>query len=375
VDQRKRRVLEAIVDDYVRTAEPVGSRTVARKYNLGVSPATIRNEMADLEDMGYLEQPHSSAGRVPSDKGYRYYVDTLVGPAAEADLDGVAVRRVLAAKAQRIEGVVRQATHLLAETTDFLALASHPDGAEERLAALQIVPLRDAEAVLLLVGDDGRVRSKRVRLPQAPSPQDLERIGRAFSDRLRGTPVRDLGAGLCREIAEELGQFRDLVGEVMGLLGERAPDGERLVVDGATNLLKQPEFHDVASAKRVLAALERSELLDEILDLPTPRLPGLEVAIGREIPMPEMVDCSLITAVYAAPGGVLGRIGVLGPRRMDYRRVMRLVENVASAVTSTLDAEAAPAVASMPAPAEVGAPAPERAQRAASRRKRRGRSG
>jgi len=336
VDQRKRAVLQAIVDDYVRTAEPVGSRTVAQRYNLGVSPATIRNEMADLEDMGYLEQPHTSAGRVPSDKGYRYYVDTLVGEAEAGALDAEAVRQVLAFKAQRIEGVVRQATHLLAETSDFLALASQPAGPEERLAALQVVPLPDGGAVLLLVAEDGRVRSKTLRFAHPPSPNDLERIGRAFSDRLRGTPVRDLGDGLCRSIAAELGQFRDLVGEVRDLLGEREPDGERFLLDGATNLLKQPEFHDVASAKRVLQALEREQLVEEMLGVPESRLPGLEVAIGREMQLAEMAECSLVTAVYASPGGVLGRIGVLGPRRMDYGRVMGLVEAIAGAVTTAL---------------------------------------
>ena len=340
MDERKQRVLQAIVNDYVRTAEPVGSRTVARRYNLGVSPATIRNEMADLEDMGYLEQPHTSAGRVPSDKGYRFYVDTLVAEAERAGLDAEAVRQVLAVKAQRIEGVVRQATHLLAETTDFLAIASQPAGPEERLAALQVVPLPDGNAVLLVVADDGRVRTKLLRFSHPPAPQDLERIGQAFSDRLRGSRLRDLGDDLRRSIAVELGQFQELVGEVRGLLGDGAPDGERLVVDGATNLLKQPEFASVASAKRVLQALEQEALLEEMLGVAGPVLPGLEVAIGREMQVPEMADCSLVTAVYAAPGGVLGRIGVLGPRRMDYGRVMRVVETVAKAVTTALGPEA-----------------------------------
>ncbi len=339
MDERKRRVLRAIVDDYIHTAEPVGSRTVARKYNLGVSPATIRNEMADLEDMGYLEQPHTSAGRVPSDKGYRYYVDAFVGEAEAAGLDAEAVREVLAFKARRIEGLVRQAAHLLAETTDFLALASQPTGSEERLAALQFVPLRDNAAVMLVVADDGRVRTKIVRFAHQPSQSDLERIGHAFSDRLRGMRLCDLSDGLCRSIAAELGQFRDVVDEVQQTLGDARGDSERLVVDGATNLLKQPEFTEVTSAKRVLQALEREQLLEELLGVPPSRLPGLEVAIGREIQVEEMQDCSLVTAVYAAPGGVLGRIGVLGPRRMDYGRVMHLVDAVAGAVTSALGQE------------------------------------
>lgn len=348
VDERKRRVLQAIVDDYIHTAEPVGSRTVARKYNLGVSPATIRNEMADLEDMGYLEQPHTSAGRVPSDKGYRFYVDTLTALVERNTLDAEAVRQVLAVKAQRIEGVVRQAAHLLAETTDFLALASQPAGGEERLAALQVVPVRGAQAVVILVADDGRVRTKLVEFAHAPSPRDLERIGHALSDRLAGTPLKELARGLLPAIAVELGQFCDVVDQVKALLGDGEEAAERLVVGGATNLLKQPEFREVAKAKAVLQALEGEQLLEEMLGLPASNLPGVEVAIGREMQIEQMADCSLVTAVYAAPGGVLGRIGVLGPRRMDYGRVMRVVEGVAAAVTTALGQEG-PASTSFPA--------------------------
>jgi len=384
VDDRKRRVLQAIVDDYIHTAEPVGSRTVARKYNLGVSPATIRNEMADLEDMGYLEQPHTSAGRVPSDKGYRYYVDTLVGDAERAFLETEAVRQVLAVKAQRIEGVVRQAAHLLAETTNFLALASQPAGAEERLAALSVIPVRGAQAVVIVVADDGRVRTKLVEFAHAVSAYDLERIGRALSDRLSGTPLKDLGSGLLQSIAAELGQFRDIVDQVKALLGETGSSSDRLVVGGATNLLQQPEFREVAKAKAVLQALEGEELLEEMLGIPLQGIPGVEVAIGREMQMQGMADCSLVTAVYAAPGGVLGRIGVLGPRRMDYARVMRVVEGVATAVTTALGRDASersvfvaghpetatdpqpaapPPAAAEPAPEPVAAPRAARGRR------------
>ncbi len=362
MDERKRRVLQAIVDDYIHTAEPVGSRTVARKYNLGVSPATIRNEMADLEDMGYLEQPHTSAGRVPSDKGYRYYVDTLVGEHERAGLDAEAVRQVLAVRADRIEDVVRQAAHLLAETTNFLALASQPSGPEERLAALQVVPVRGSQAVIILVADDGRVRTKLVEFAHTPSAHDLERIGRALSDRLAGIPLRELGQGSLRAIAAEIGQLGEIVDQVKALLGDGTEPPERLVVGGATNLLKQPEFREVAKAKVVLQALEGEQLLEEMLGVPKHRLAGVEVAIGREMQIEEMANCSLVTAVYAAPGGVLGRIGVLGPRRMDYARVMRVVEGVAGAVTSALGRDAAessvfPGFSAPPSPGETDAPA------------------
>ncbi len=364
MDDRKRRVLRAIVDDYIHTAEPVGSRTVARTSGLGVSAATIRNEMADLEDMGYLEQPHTSSGRVPSDKGYRFYVDTLVADSDPAAVDREAIRQVLAVKAQRMGVIVRQAAHLLSETTEFLGLASQPAGPGERLAALQFVPLQGNRAVIVLVADNGSVRNKIVQFQHAPAPQDMEAIGQALSDRLRGAALGDLGSGSTRRIAAELGQFRDVLSHVLALLGERTADGERLLVDGTTNLLQQPEFREVAKARRVLHALEREELLVDMLGALPPPAGGLEVAIGHELQVEGMDDCALVTAVYAMPGGVLGRVGVLGPRRMDYGRVMGLVQGVAAAVTRSLQ-NTSPVAAEErgPGPAPGAPPHPQRRTR------------
>lgn len=339
MEDRKRRVLQAIVDDYIHTAEPVGSRTVARKYGLGVSPATIRNEMADLEEMGYLEQPHTSAGRVPSDKGYRFYVDTLVAAPGPGEVDTEAVRRALAARAQRIDAVVRQGARLLAEMTDFLALASQPAGREAAVSALQVVPLRGTLAVLLVVADDGRVLSRMVEFAAPPDAAALDELGHALSQRLLGVPLRVAGERLPAAVAEVVGSrrlYQELVDEASALLGEPEDGGSRLVVDGAPNLLKQPEFREVSRAKQVLGALEREEQLEERLTAVDASGAGVEVVIGREIQIEDMAECSLVTAVYGAPGGVLGRIGVLGPRRMEYGRMMAMVETVADAVTAVL---------------------------------------
>jgi heat-inducible transcriptional repressor len=351
MDDRKRRVLRAIIDDYIHTGEPVGSRTVARTPGLGVSAATIRNEMADLEDMGYLEQPHTSAGRVPSDKGYRFYVDTLVADVDRGALDREAVRQVLALKAQRLRVVVRQSAHLLSETTEFLGIASQPTGPQERLAALQFVPLDGNRLVIVLVADNGTVRNKVVQFQHPPTRQDMEAIGQALSDRLRGSALGEFGKGDAQHLATELGQFRDVLTHVQSLLGEPR-EGERVLMDGTTNLLQQPEFRDVAKARRVLHALEQEALVADLVGrLPAPG-GGLEVAIGHELQVEGMDDCALVTAVYAMPGGVLGRVGVLGPRRMDYGRVMNLVEGVATAITRTLGGSPPPRQAASPNPPE-----------------------
>jgi heat-inducible transcriptional repressor len=338
MDPRKQRVLQAIIDDYIRTAEPVGSRTLARAHGLGVSPATIRNEMADLEDMGYLEQPHTSAGRVPSDKGYRYYVDCLMSSATDPELSREAVRRVLAIKARMIEDVTRQAARLLAEMTDCLAIAGQPESQPVRIRAVRVVPLDAERALLIVVGEDGSLRSKTLQLgPDLPA-EELERIAAAVGSRLEGAAFGGAGLGRLRGLQGEVGQFRQLVDQVLEWLGEQAPGTtERVWVDGARNLLKQPEFHDVPKAQSVLSALEREELVDQLLGFPAVSDPGaVTVAIGHELHVQEMEDCSLVTALYVAPGRVLGRIGVLGPKRMNYRTVMRVVELVAGGMTSVL---------------------------------------
>ncbi len=352
MDPRKQKVLQAIIDDYIRTAEPVGSRTLARAHGLGVSPATIRNEMADLEGMGYLEQPHTSAGRVPSDKGYRYYVDSLMTSAADAELSREAVRRVLALKARMMEDVMRQAARLLAEMTDCLAIASRAEGPVVHIRAVRAVLLDHERALLIVVGEDGSLRSKAVALgPDLPAAE-LEHIAGTLSRRLEGAALGGASLVRLRGLQGELGQFRQLIEQVLAWLGEPEPAApDRLWVDGARNLLKQPEFHDVPKAQAVLGALEREQIVEQLLGMPALADAGpVGVAIGRELQVEEMEDCSLVTALYVAPGRVIGRIGVLGPKRMNYRTVMKVVELVANGMTSVLAGSDSPGAA----PAEPG---------------------
>lgn len=338
VEGRKERVLRAVIDDYLRTGEPVGSRTVARKYNLGVSPATIRNEMADLEEMGYLEQPHTSAGRVPSDKGYRYHVDSLQQEEGEpAFVDPVTVRRTLASGAQRLAQVIWLATRLLAETTDFVSLASQPPSRQSRVCAVQLVPLHDTLAMLLVISDDGRVMNRIVEVSGAAALLPVRRA----SERIIGLPVGTLPAEVIRAIHAELANHVEVREALLDILQPEEPVTETsVVVGGATNLLKQPEFREVAKAQPVLAAVERQQIIEEVLGgAGASAANGVFVAIGHEIPVPAMIECSLISAEYTGPGGLTGRVGVLGPRRMDYWLVMHIVEHVAEGVTAVLQGE------------------------------------
>ncbi|MBX6378349.1 MAG: heat-inducible transcription repressor HrcA [Clostridia bacterium] len=336
MDERKRRVLQAIVDDYIMTAEPVGSRTIARKYKLGVSPATIRNEMADLEELGYLEQPHTSAGRVPSDKGYRYYVDFLLPPETLSEEDVALIEGYLAARAREVEATLRQAVRILSSTSDNLAVVTGPHWGSSVLRSLQLIRLRDDKVLLVLVTEEGLVHSSLVEVDTAVAPEELTAISRVLTSYLGGNRVADLRAGVLRELRDILGRYGDLLSatldEMSGMGGE---GGERLYVDGAAHLLRQPEFRNVEKLYRVLHAVEQESLIASLLSRWSGG-EGVRVLIGEELEADPIQDCSLIVTTYGVGGRTFGHVAVIGPRRMAYARTIRLVEYVGRSLSGVL---------------------------------------
>ncbi len=334
--ERKRRVLEAIIDSYVATAEPVGSRTIARKYRLGVSPATIRNEMADLEELGYLEQPHTSAGRVPSDKGYRYYVDTLMPMKRLTSEEVERIRAFYRQRYREMETIIQQTARVLSESTDYISVVLGPGLSQTGLRFVQMVPLGTDKAVILTATETGFVGHLTVNLPPM-SPEERERVIGVINEGLQGQRLEDLGRGLIRRLYRELSAFRSVVEELLGSLQsslEGAEEGERVYTGGTTNILNQPEFRDVEKVKMVLGVLEQTRLVHELLG--PPRSSEITITIGKEIQIKEMQDCSVVTASYRVAGQPIGRIGVLGPKRMRYARAVAVVEQVARALSEAL---------------------------------------
>jgi heat-inducible transcriptional repressor len=334
LDDRKNKVLQAVIEDYVATAEPVGSRTIARKYHLGVSPATIRNEMADLEELGFLEQPHTSTGRVPSDRGYRYYVDCLMEACEVDNRDSELIRRTFERKIREIDTLVRETARVLSETTHLTTVISGPQIQKAHFKDLRLVPLGNDKAVLLYVTDSGFVENQVLELPMEVTMLELQRVSEVLNDQLRGQPVQELSRAAVRALHQELHRYGALLEQALQFFAVNLEPGDkhRLYLGGTTHMLNQPEFRDVEKVRNLLTLLENEEAVSEVLSTVSSQEQPI-VQIGEEIKVRELTDCSVVSAVYRLGGEVIGRLGVIGPKRMEYARVIGLM----NAITKQLE--------------------------------------
>lgn len=333
---RKRRILQAVVDDYIATAEPVGSVAIARRYRLGVSPATIRNDMADLEEQGYLEQPHASAGRVPSDKGYRFYVDYLAqGQVLNAEQQ-MELRSLLSAHGRDVAALAQAAARFLGEATQYLVLLSVPAVSRSPCRLIQFLPLPPDRVLLVLVTEDGQVHSTGVEGGPGADAEALRQAAEALSERFRGLPLEEVERGLAEGFPLGrfgLGELAERLAEAFSARLDQEQRGQ-VCLGGTPNLLRQPEFRDVEKARDLLSALEEERVVAELLAVAPDE--GVAVAIGEEWPTRPVDDCSLVASGYSLGGRALGRIGVLGPRRMDYAKVMSLISEVGRCMSEIL---------------------------------------
>lgn len=329
MDERKNAVLQAIVDDYIATAEPVGSRTIARKYQLGVSPATIRNEMADLEELGFLAQPHTSAGRIPSDRGYRYYVDCLMEHRGTTPQEEEIIRRAFERRAREIDVLVRETARILSETTHYTSLVTGPQLAQAAFRQLQLVPMEGDRALLVYVTDTGFVENQVIDLPVEITMVELQRISHVLTERLRGTPVEKLSRQSIQQLQNELIRYSSLLEQTLDFLGRGMAPGEkqRVYLGGTTNILSQPEFKDVDKVRSLFQVLEQEDVVTNVLTEGAGER-GVHVTIGEELSVREMHDCSMVSATYSVGDRTIGRIGVIGPKRMEYAKVVSVVESV-----------------------------------------------
>ena len=325
MDERKQRILQAIINDYISSAEPVGSRTIARKYDLGVSPATIRNEMADLEMLGYLEHIHTSSGRIPSAKGYRFYVDDLMPPQEMSDSDKALIDQWYRKRARRIEEVFQETARLISRMTKNVSLVLAPQLSQAAFRCIQFLPLDEYRAIAVLVTDAGFLENKIIDIPDGADFNDFQRMAAVINKQLAGKTLDSLRAGGLKRIRDEIGDEL-LYQAAMEVIRNSLDSGkkERLYLGGTTQMLEQPEFHDVDKVKEILMMLEEEQLLKDILHAHQGE--GLRVTIGRENAYSGIQDCSIITASYHLGGELLGTIAVLGPTRMEYGRAMTLLD-------------------------------------------------
>ena len=325
LSERQRMILGAIIDDYVRSAEPVGSRSISKRADVSFSPATIRNEMADLEELGLLEQPHTSAGRIPSIKGYRYYVDHLITVDGASEQDVRKIRSFFAEKMNHWENVIGHAATILSQLTNYTSIVLGPEIFNTTLKHFQLVPINDASAVAIIVANTGHVEHRTITIPDGITMDDMSKIVNVLNDKLSGVPFFRVKAVLHSEIAKELARYVDHCEEVLAMLEQAITDEHepKVYLSGASNMLTQPEFKDVDKAKSILGMLEETQKLTQLIQA---HPGGIQVRIGTENAVEAINQCSLITATYTHEGQSLGTIGILGPVRMEYGKVISLLD-------------------------------------------------
>ena len=328
MDERKQKVLMAVVQDFIATAEPVGSRTIAKKYRLGVSPATIRNEMADLEEQGYIEQPHTSAGRIPSQLGYRYYVDYLMQKKELSAEQEELIRRQFEKKVRDVGEVIQKAGQLLSHLTQYASIIISPQLGAGSFKHIQLILMRPSQAMVIVVMDNGSLHHRYIEVPESITTADMETISGVLNAKLQGLTIESIKVTLLKEIYFELARHKHILDLALELLHDLMLKKEdKIYLGGVFNMLNQPEFHNIEKVKTLLSIIEQEDLLRELLTNQGSG-EGVTVRIGDEIKHREIRECSMITAPYSICCRQAGSIGVLGPTRMEYAKVVSIVESM-----------------------------------------------
>jgi heat-inducible transcriptional repressor len=338
LDERKARLLRAVVHEFINTAEPVGSKALAGRYSLGISPATIRNELAALEEQGFLSHPHTSAGRVPTDRGYRFYVDSLSGVGELARAQGDAVMRFLEGAAG-LEETLQRTSLLLASLTHYTAMVAPPALDRSRVRHVELVALSPHVVMLVLIVDTGRVEQRLLETGGEVHAEDLEEVRRRLNEKLVGERLNRAELVLSSMVETVPVEQRWLFTVVADLLGQVVSDrtSERVWLGGQAHILGPGAFDELETVRQVYEFLEQQVMVLRLLQLAlNPGSEQISVVIGSENELEGMQACSLVTSTYPA-GDTIGTIGVLGPRRMDYLRAMAAVQAVASYLGNLLD--------------------------------------
>lgn len=317
-------ILQAIIDDFIRSAQPIGSGRLSKREEINLSSATIRNEMADLEEYGFIEKTHTSSGRVPSEKGYRYYVDHLLAPEMLHEHEVKMIHSIFAEKIYELEHVVQRSASVLSELTNYTAILLGPAVKENKLKRLQIVPLTNDKAVAIIITDTGHVENRIFSLPENYMPNNIEKLVNVLNEKLAGAPISELRDKIEYEVAEILKQNIHQYDMVMRSIIEAIDvPSEKIFFGGKTNMLNQPEFHNIQKVKTLMKMIEEEEGIYQIIK-GTPH--GIHVKIGSENKNLAMEDCSLITATYSIGNEPVGSIAILGPTRMKYSKVISLLD-------------------------------------------------
>lgn len=329
LDERKKKILQAVIRNYLETGEPVGSRTISKYTDLNLSSATIRNEMADLEEMGYILQPHTSAGRIPSDQGYRFYVDAMM---REKEREVVEMKEMLVERQDKMETLLKQVVKVLAQNTQYATMISAPQIKRNKLKFIQLSKV-DAHQILAVIVTEGNViKNNILRVHEELNDETLLKLNILLNTNLNGLSIDEINLGMISVMKQQAGIHSDIVGEVIDAVAEdiRADEDLEIYTSGTNNIFRYPELADQQKASELINTFEEKQLLGELLQdaLEEGEKTGIQVYIGNETPVQSMRDCSVVTATYELGNGMKGTIGIVGPKRMDYDKVIRTLRTI-----------------------------------------------
>ena len=329
LNERKQKILEAIIRNYMETGEPVGSRTVSKYTDLNLSSATIRNEMSDLEEMGYILQPHTSAGRIPSDKAYRLYVDTIL---QRKDEEVSEMKELMVEKADKIDLLLQQVAKLLAQNTNYTSMVTKPKYQHKRIKFIQLNQMSERQSLVIVVLDNNHVSNKFINLMTDADENVIAQMNFLMNTALTGLDFTEINMAIMQQIKEKAGEYGELASSILDCISEvmTEEDDSEIYTSGATNILKYPELSDKEKMTGLLSTFEEKQMLSAWANDEPPeddKEHGIQVYIGEESPVESMKDCSVVTATYRIKEGVYGKIGIVGPKRMDYEKVVGTLEN------------------------------------------------
>ncbi len=344
LNERKYKILEAIITDYIQTAEPIGSRTIAKRYGLGISSATIRNEMSDLEEMGLITQPHTSSGRVPSDKGYRMYVDSMMLKRALSPEDTLFLQSLIINNINQIEYMMQETAKAIVRLTHYPAIVSEPYFKKTKIKHVQLVPLDDKSLLLVLITDANAVKNQVVSVPSAPDYDTLTKLSYLMNAQLQNKTIREITRTLVDKLLQAFGAHAHVLMPVLGVISDliQAEDDVRVFTSGVKNILAFPEFSDIDKARALFQALEEREMLINLLGQRHGELqeeiPRIQIIIGAENDMEPLHNCSIIKANYSFDNRRTGCIAVIGPTRMDYAQAVSVLEGILININKVIQA-------------------------------------
>ena len=333
LDNRKIIILKAIIKTYLETGEPVGSRTISKYSELKLSSATIRNEMSDLEEMGYIIQPHTSAGRIPSDKGYRFYVDQIM---QEKDNEVTEFKDMMVQKVDKLELILKKMAQVLAANTNYAAMISGPSYHKTKLKFIQLSRVEAHKLLVVVVVEGNIVKNTMIDIAEELGEQELLNLNILLNSSLNGLTIEEINLDIISRLKEDAGIHSQVVELVLNEVAEAIKAGGedlQIYTSGATNIFRYPELSEGDKASKLIGTLEHKEMLQEFVSEVNTENggdAGIQVYIGDETPVQSMKDCSVVTANYDLGGGLRGTVGIIGPKRMDYEKVLGTLRNLMS---------------------------------------------